>query len=241
MKKWSRISIVLVAVMLVALWAHAAGVSRALHNGYEALFYHSIRMDETFPSINPLGISIAEFERAATEDGAAEANLMLGLLYQYLDRPGTALGYLLQFAGAHPEQIWVNSLIGDMYAAMGRGDDARIYYERALADTESGDGFAQAYLGLGHLAYERGEYEAAREAYSRAVEKSSDYVDARLALGKALYQMGELEEAIEVLEIAQLQAPRYAPVYQYLALSYEAAGLMDKAEHAQQRVKELEQ
>ncbi len=242
MKQSKKIVAALIILMLGAVWAQAdGGVSGFLHNGYEALFYHSMRVEESFPSMNPIGLALAEFERAAKNEATAgEANLMLGLIYQYLDRPGTALGYLLQFAAAHPEQIWVNSFIGDMYAEMGRSDEARGFYEKAVADSESDQAFAQAYLGLGHIAYEREEYAEAKESYQRALKESGDYFDARFSLGKALYQLGEYEEAISTLEEAQFQAPRYAPLHYFLALSYEAAGFADKAEHAFRRVKELE-
>lgn len=241
MEKWNKIAAALIILMLTAVWAQADGVSEFLHNGYEALFYHSLRLEESFPTVNPIGLAIAEFERAAKEEAVAgEANLMLGLIYQYLDRPGTALGYLLHFAAAYPGELWINSLIGDLYAEMGRTDDARVFYQKALADSEPEQVFAQAYLGLGHIAYEREAYEEAKEAYCLALEDSGDYFDARFALGKTLFQLGEYEEAIATLEQAQLQAPRYAPLHYFLALSYEAAGLLEKAEHAFQRVRELE-
>lgn len=241
MKRWNKITVTLMILMLTAVWVHAAGVPEFLHSGYEALFYHSIRLEDSFPSVNPLGLAIAEFERAAKiGGGAGEANLMLGMIYQFLDRPGTALGYLLQFSQANPEKIWVNSMIGDLYAEMGRRDEARVYYKKALAGSETEPILAQAYFGLGAIAYEREEYEEAKEAFTLALEDSGDYFDAHLALGKTLFQLGEYDEAIETLEQAQLIAPRYKQLHYFLALAYEAVGLTEKAEHAHQRVKELE-
>lgn len=242
MKQWKKIAAVVIILMLGAVLVQADSVAGMLYNGYEALFYHSVRVEESFPNVNPIGLAISEFGRAAKEEkSAAEANLMLGLIYQYLDRPGTALGYLLEFASEHPEEIWVNSLIGDMYAEMGRTGEAAAHYEKAISPNEDGQAFAQAYLGLGHIAYEREEFIEAEESYRRALEESGDCFEARFALGKALYQLGEYEEAIATLEQAQLQAPRYAPLHYYLAISYEAAGLAEKAEHARQRMQELKE
>lgn len=241
MKNWKNTAIALIILVFGAVWARADSVPEFLLNGYEALFYHSLRLEESFPTINPIGLSIAEFERAA-KDGqtAGEANLMLGLIYKYLNRPGTALGYLLQFSAAHPDQVWINSMIGDLYEEMGRIDDARTYYELALAHSEPDQAFAQAYYGLGSVAYQRQEYEEAKEAFSTALKDSGDYFDARFALGKTLFQLGEYEKAIDTLEPALLQAPRHAPLHYLLAVTYEAAGQAEKAEHAFKRVAELE-
>lgn len=238
MRKWKKAILIVLMIVLTAVWVKAEDPGQFLFNGYEALFYHSARLEDSFPSVNFIGLAISQFEQAlGLDETASEANLMLGLVYQFLDRPGTALGYYLEYAERNPEERWINSLIGDLYLEMGRGHDACTFYEKALAEGE-GD-LAQAHLGLGHLAYEQGDYKEAQAAYERALENAGDYFEARLSLGKTLYQMGDYEEAVSVLEQAQLQAPRHAPLYHYLALSYEAAGLLDQAEHALRRVQEL--
>ena len=80
-----------------------------------------------------MGIAIEEFVKAARyKDQADEANLMMGFIYYHLERPGTALGYF-GFAQAHPEEAWVQAIIGDLYAEMGRLAEAQQSYERAAA------------------------------------------------------------------------------------------------------------
>ena len=241
MKKRRALILTMVVVILAGAFVKANTTSLFLDNGFAALYYHAVRLEEAFPRVNPMGLAITEFEKAARDDETAgEAKLMMGLIYQYLDRPGTALGYFLEFAELHPDEVWVYSFIGDMYAEMGRVEDAEKSYNRAI-DGSADDIFAQAYVGLGNTALEKGEYAAAKEAFEKALTNAGDYVDARVGLGKALYYLHEYEEAVNVLELAQLQAPRSIAMLHYLGLSYEATGLDEKAEHAFARIAELQQ
>lgn len=241
MRKCKKIAFVLLVVIISSVWVQASGSSQFLNNGFQALFYHAVRLEETFPSVNPMGIAIEEFEKAVRESKqGGEANLMVGMIYQYLNRPGTALGYYLEFAKAHPEEVWIHSFIGDLYAEMGRLEEARRSYDKAILGAAEDEIFAQAYLGLGNTALEKGEYLQAKEAFERALTNAGDLFDARLALGKALYYLAEYEEAIDTLEKAQLQAPRSIPMFYYLGLSYEAVGRYEQAKHAFLRVEELQ-
>ncbi|HHT42028.1 MAG TPA: tetratricopeptide repeat protein [Firmicutes bacterium] len=240
MKKRTMLVLVLIVMVSSAVWVQANATSDSLANGFQALYYYAVRLDETFPQVNPLGIAIEEFVKAARyKDQADEANLMMGFIYYHLERPGTALGYFLEFAQAHPEEAWVQAIIGDLYAEMGRLAEAQQSYERAAASGSEEESFARAYYGLGNIALERGRYEEAKEAFAKALEDAGDFFDARLGLGQAHYHLGEYEEAIEELELAQLYAPRSVSVLQYLGMSYEAAGRTEQAEHAYSRIEEL--
>ncbi len=269
MKKHRALTLALLVFVLSGAFVQANVNSDFLGNGFAALYYHAVRIEETLPRVNPMGMAITEFEKAAQDESTAgEAKLMMGLIYQYLGRPGTALDYYLKFALGHPEELWVYSFIGDMYAEMGRMDEAENSYRMAIVETvavaeaaatevatEVGAGataeetaeskkelvFAQAYVGLGNTSLEKKQYTQAKEAFEKASNASGNYVDARLGLGKALYYLEEYDEAIAVLELAQLQAPRSVAMFYYLGLSYEAVGMEEQANHAFQRVEELQQ
>ncbi len=241
MKKHRAIVLVLLTLILGGAFVKANTNSEFLENGFIALYYHAVRLEESFPRVNPMALAITEFEKAAKQsETAGEAQLMMGLIYQYLDRPGTALGYFLEFAQLHPEEIWVYSFIGDMYAAIGRLPEAEESYRRAAAGSDEETVFAQAYVGLGNAALERGDYAAAKEAFEKALDSAGDYFDARLGLGKALFFLGDYDESIATLETAQLQAPRSIALLYYLGNSYQAAGLHEQAEHSFARIGELE-
>ena len=236
MKRLRNTVLVLAMLVSISMFAHAGGYSRYLNNGFQALFYHSIRIEETFPALNPIGASIQEFEKAVKEGVAVgEAQLMLGMIHQYLGQSMKALQYYSAFAELHPEEKWIHTLIGDLYADIGLDDLALESYHDAVEESE----FARAYLGIGSVAYEKGDYEQAREALTKALEGAPEFLEARLVLGKTLYKMNEFDEAIEVLEIAQLQNSRSSEIHYYLGLSYEAAGRHEQAKHAFERVSEL--
>lgn len=242
MKKHRVLALIALLVVVTGALVHARTAADYLDNGFMSLYYHAVRLEETFPRVNPMALAITEFEKALFDDETAgEAALMIGLVYQYLDRPGTALGYFLDFAMRHPEEVWIHSLIGDLYAEMGRFEDAEQSYLLAAESAPEDDIFRQAYLGLGNTALEKGDFAQAKEAFEKALLDAGDYFDARLGLGKALYYLEDYEEAIATLEVAQLQAPRSIPMFYYLGLSYEAAGLQDQAQHAFARIEELQQ
>jgi tetratricopeptide (TPR) repeat protein len=76
---------------------------------------------------------------------------------------------------------------------MGRYDDARAAYERALA--EAGD-CAEAAYNLGSLNEDTGDVEGAIRCYQRALAASSDYADAHFNLAGALARAGRGDEAV---------------------------------------------
>lgn len=241
MKKWKKLVIIVVVLLVGAFWVQARGSSQFLNNGFQALFYHSMRIEGNFPSVNPLGIALQEFEKAVKEgEPTGEALLMMAMIYQHLNRPGTALGYYLQFAETQPEEVWVYPLIGDLYHEMGRTQEANECYTRAVGDGEGEQSFARAYFGIGTVAFEQGHYQEAKEAFEQALSNSGDFLDARLNLGKTLYYLEDYDQAIETLERAQLQAPRSPLVLYYLGLSYEAVGRLEQAQHSFQRMEEVQ-
>lgn len=240
MKKWNKLVLIVVVFLVGAFWVQAQGSTQFINNGFQALFYHGMQIERNFPGINPIGMAIAEFDKAIKDgDPTGEARLMMGMIYQYLNRPGTALGYYLEFAQAQPEETWIYPLIGELYQEMGRNQEAQDYYAKAQPSEEGQEGFARAYYGLGNIALEKGNYEGAKEAFTQALDTSGDFLDARLALGKTLYYLAEYEQAIEILERAQLQAPRSPTILYYLGLSYEAVGRSEQAQHSFQRMDEV--
>jgi len=240
MKKRTVLTVIVLAVLSGVVLAQTGVTSRNINNGFQALLYHAVRLEETFRHIDPIGMAVEEFGKAARDPAqAGEANLMLGLIYSYLQRPGTALGYYLEFAQLQPKDAWVQALMGDLYVEMGRLDEAERSYRLALEASSEEESLARVHYGLGTVALERGEYSQAREAFELALDGAQDFFDARLGLGKSLYYLGQYEEAIEVLELGQLQAPRSLSLLEYLGWSYEAVGRTDQAAHVFSRMEEL--
>jgi len=242
MRKRTFLILTVLALASGVVLAQVAPAADFLQNGFQFLFYHAVRLEETLlrRDVNLLALASDEFTKAVQDPSQrGEALLMLGLIYSSLQRPGTALGYYLDFAYDQPEDPWVHALIGELYAEMGLLDQAEESFRLAIQASPEGETWARAHYGLGSVALERGEYPAAKAEFELAVAAADSLVEARLGLGRALYYLGEYEGAIETLELAQLLAPRSISILEQLALAYEAAGRAEQAAHVSSRLEEL--
>ena len=82
MRKHRAWALILFMIIFGAAFVQANPQSEYLDSGFQSLLYHAIRLEESFPSVNPVGMAITEFEKAARETLTSEANLMLGLIYR---------------------------------------------------------------------------------------------------------------------------------------------------------------
>ncbi len=92
---------------------------------------------------------------------------------------------------------------------------------------------------MGSIFLDAQDYTAAREAFELALEEAPDFLGARVGLGISLYHLEEYEEAVEVLELTQLLDPRSVEIHHYLALTYDALGRTEQAEHTRERITQL--
>jgi len=87
-----------------------------------------------------------------------------------------------------------------------------------------------AYMWMGHLERDRGNFPAAVEWYSRATEAVPDSAWARWYLGRTLCEIGEYEQGVQQLEEAISRDPRDAIAYYNLARwCYLPQGSLDEA------------
>lgn len=234
---WKRRSaaIILAVVLSLAFFFQAAGQSQHLRNGLQALVYHAMQIERYFPELDPLGAAADELERAVLSGEGDEALLLLGLVYQNLAAEREAAGAYELYLSRNPEEAWVYALIGDAYLQAG---DYSLAEEAYAMAAESGS-LARAYYGLGSVFLDRQDYQAAKEAFEKALEEAPDFTAARVGLGVSLYYLAQYEEAVEVLELSQLLDPRSLEVHQFLALTYEALGRAEQAQHARERIEQL--
>lgn len=237
MKKSKWIIAIVLISLATTVFVSAAADEIFLDNGFLALYYHVIRLEERFPQIEPVETSVHEFERAV-ELGSSpgEAYLMLGIIHQTIGQFEQALDYFEKSLESEPENGWILVMIGDLQRRLGNSSQAQETYELAL---EYG-GYARAHYGLGELLLSKGLYAEAAKAYSAAFEEAPEFFRARVGLGKSLYFDGELAEAVEALEYVQLHSPRFADVHYYLGLAYDAQGFTEKAEHSFERARQLD-
>jgi tetratricopeptide (TPR) repeat protein len=86
---------------------------------------------------------------------------------------------------------WNN--LGLLLHRMGRYDEARVSYDKALTSMEQ---CAEAAYNLGSLNEDTGDISAAIDCYRRALEVSPDYADAHFNLAGALARAGRGDEAV---------------------------------------------
>jgi tetratricopeptide (TPR) repeat protein len=112
-----------------------------------------------------------------------------------------------------PDAASVRYSLGMAYRGLGRLDQARSHLARRGTSTVRPadpvvDGLRtllrgeRAQMMLGRQAYEAGQFEAARAAFSKALEAAPSSAEARLGLGMALAQVDNAAGAIEQLEAA---------------------------------------
>ena len=118
-------------------------------------------------------------------------------------------------------------LEGEKLLASGQVKEAWVLFEEAIA-TNPQD--ARAWLDLGLVYEEVGDWSAAEKAYRRSTEVDGHFAEAFNNLGVLMRERGELDDAIAMLERATSLDPAFGPARFNLALAYEDDGQLDAAE-----------
>ncbi|GCE14502.1 tetratricopeptide repeat protein [Tengunoibacter tsumagoiensis] len=127
-----------------------------------------------------------------------------------------------------PAAVQVSSLINQGYSLLqlGRPEEARIFYEKAIRlDPNSAD----AYYNLGGALQELGQLEGALDAYREAIRLKPDDVEAYNHQGNVLGQLGRSEEALLSFEQAIRLGPTYGSAYYNRGIVLEQLGRLQEA------------
>jgi tetratricopeptide (TPR) repeat protein len=100
-------------------------------------------------------------------------------------------------------------------------DEAAREFERELAVSPEN---ASAEFELGEIARERGQFEIAREHFSKAVRYTPDFFEAQVGLARLLLKQGSPREAIPHLEQAARLEPRDTLPHYLLATAHKTLG-----------------
>lgn len=234
---WKKRGLAIVVVWLISLtvFVSAAGQSQFIQNGLQALVYNAMQIQVFFPELDPVGAAIGEFQKAVQAEEGDEAFLLLGLVYQTMGFDHQAALEYQRFLKRNPEEGWAYALLGDAYLRLGEYALAEDAYTKSI---EYGS-YARSYYGLGSIFLDNQDYAAAREAFDQALGEAPEFLAARVGLGISLYHLAEYEEAVKVLELSQLIDPRSVEIHQYLALTYDALGRTEQAQHTRERITQL--
>jgi tetratricopeptide (TPR) repeat protein len=89
--------------------------------------------------------------------------------------------------------------------------------------------YASAYINLGTMHYNQGDFKEAERCYRAALVIDAKYALAQFDLGNVLDETGRLSQAIDAYREAVSLAPNYADAHYNLALAYEKCGQRRKA------------
>jgi tetratricopeptide (TPR) repeat protein len=106
------------------------------------------------------------------------------------------------------------------YNDLGKYDQAREVYARAIANTRKEPGNMDPFA--------RGNQEAERE-YRKALELCPTFIDIRTKLGGILRDLGDKESAVAEYKIVKQQQPRFLPARIHLGVTLYSLGRNDEA------------
>jgi Flp pilus assembly protein TadD len=131
----------------------------------------------------------------------------------------------------------LHALLGEVYLALGRADEAIGQFQAAAAlDPNS----AELLNSLCVACVTAGRFEDALYAGERAVHLAPDFPEAHLNLGAAYLHAGRADKAVESLQLYASLSPTNSHVFELLGVSYRALGNLSAARDAFLRCVELE-
>jgi len=143
-------------------------------------------------------------KRLPSEPAAAELNKLLATAQEAVDRQDfdSAVQDYENYLAKKPDDALVHYNLGYAYTALGRPEDAKIQYEKAIQLDPDDPKMAAAYRGLGMTLVPR-DPAAAIEPLERAIQLEPQDAQAKWALGVAFEKTGKLPAALEQYEAAR--------------------------------------
>jgi tetratricopeptide (TPR) repeat protein len=148
----------------------------------------------------------------------------LGLIYAEQGMYDKAIALYEHLLDTYPNQDKVEQVYGNLASAYAREqmfDQAIDYYQKSL---ETNPEYEDAYLGLGRLSMELGQYEQAAGIYRQALELHPQSEAIYNQLGNLSFVQGKYDEAIVSYQKALKLNHFYIEAYNGLGLSYAGKG-----------------
>ena len=143
----------------------------------------------------------------------------------------------LEKAKNEPSNFAAQMQAGDMYAQIGKFDEAIKFYEAGIKLNPND---LQANLVLANSYFDSGQFESAEKHYAKVLEINPEDVNARTDLATTLVerQNPDYERAIRQFQESLAIDPKHEPTLYNLAVAYSRKG---DAENAQKTLARLEQ
>jgi tetratricopeptide (TPR) repeat protein len=158
-------------------------------------------------------LAISAFEKSLQLSPTAREPLkgMIASMVK-LDRADEAIAYLKKLQQENPDNLYAQTLLGQVLAGTGNPDEAQKIFESTLAANES---WLPAYTALAGL--QSGDISSQIDTYKRGLEAVPASQELVLLLGTAYERSGQIEEAIGSYERALTVNPESPAVANNLA------------------------
>ncbi len=175
--------------------------------------------------------AVAEYERALAADPAnARAHNNLALALVELGRLGEAARHFERSLELQPKAE-IYSDLGFTMARLGKADDARANYQKALGLDRN---CTSAHFNLAVMAAQAGAFQEA-EAHYRAALPGRPTADTHNGLGYVLARQRRPDDAIAEFRKAIESDPKFTPAYNNLAETLAEQGRLEEAERTYRR------
>lgn len=169
-----------------------------------------------------------------------EAAYMLGRIYYQEGRVDHAVGQFQRALKINPQSYKAYDNLGLCYQALGDTEMATRYFLTAIKLVEKDHPeYDWAYANLSSLLFDKGDFEKAFAAASKAADRNPYSARDFYLGGKALAKLGKNELCVNWLERSVALDPKYPEPLYLLARVYSQLGQEDKAKAALEKFQEL--
>lgn len=154
-------------------------------------------------------------ETATLNPADASAHYNLGLIYQQRRQREEARASFARAIEIDPEETDAHYQLGRIAREEGRLGEAISYFD-AVVTRNPEHSLNEAWREIGWTYFQAGQYEDARVAFERFIEKRPSDAEGRYRYGLTLHQLGRYDDAATEMR-ACIEAVRTSPAYKYRA------------------------
>ncbi len=154
-------------------------------------------------------------EAATLNPADASAHYNLGLIYQQRGQSDEAKASFTRAIEIDPEETDAHYQLGRIAREEGRLADAISRFD-AVVSRNPDHSLSEAWREIGWTYFQAGQYEDARAAFERFIQKRPSDAEGRYRYGLTLHQLGRNDDAATEMR-ACIEAVRTSPAYKYRA------------------------
>jgi tetratricopeptide (TPR) repeat protein len=154
-------------------------------------------------------------EAATLNPADSSAHYNLGLIYQQRRQYEEAKTSFARAIEIDPEETDAHYQLGRIAREEGRLADAISHFDEVVRRNPE-HSQTEVWREIGHTYFQAGQYEDARAAFERFIDKRPSDAEGRYRYGLTLHQLGRMDEAAAEMQ-ACIEAVRTSPAYKYRA------------------------